>query len=207
MAWTAPRTWTNGEIPTDTMFNVHLRDNLISLRPHTTRGDLAYLNNAGALVRLALGAETLCLKSYNNDPTYVGAIGFHMYNNAAVSISNNTVTQLSFNKTRFNGFALCSSTTLTVPTGWTGLWLIGAGGYFDGHGTDDTLRQIGLDTDSTNDNQTASFVQDADAQPTWVNVVMVRYLAAGKTCTVKVLQRSGSSLNFNYANFWGCKLA
>lgn len=29
--WTTPRTWTNGEIVTDTMLNTHLRDNLLYL--------------------------------------------------------------------------------------------------------------------------------------------------------------------------------
>lgn len=28
MAWTPPRTWSNGEIPTGALFNTHLRDNL-----------------------------------------------------------------------------------------------------------------------------------------------------------------------------------
>lgn len=32
MAWTAPRTWTPGEIPTATNFNVHVRDNMLALR-------------------------------------------------------------------------------------------------------------------------------------------------------------------------------
>lgn len=32
MAWTAPRTWVNGEIETDTIFNAHVRDNLKYLK-------------------------------------------------------------------------------------------------------------------------------------------------------------------------------
>lgn len=28
MSWTAPRTWVNGEVPTDSIFNTHLRDEL-----------------------------------------------------------------------------------------------------------------------------------------------------------------------------------
>ncbi len=31
MAWTAPRTWTTGEVPTATIFNTHLRDNLVAV--------------------------------------------------------------------------------------------------------------------------------------------------------------------------------
>lgn len=33
MAWTAPRTWTDGEIPTAAVFNTHVRDNLAELSP------------------------------------------------------------------------------------------------------------------------------------------------------------------------------
>ena len=31
MAWTTPRTWVAGENPTATIFNTHVRDNLIDL--------------------------------------------------------------------------------------------------------------------------------------------------------------------------------
>lgn len=43
MAYTAPRTWTNGEIVTDTIMNAHVRDNLIYLKSQT---DVAALYNA-----------------------------------------------------------------------------------------------------------------------------------------------------------------
>lgn len=33
MAWTAPRTWVNGELETEDIFNTHVRDNLLALRP------------------------------------------------------------------------------------------------------------------------------------------------------------------------------
>ncbi len=38
MAWTAPRTWVNGELETETIFNTHVRDNLLALRPSAAIG-------------------------------------------------------------------------------------------------------------------------------------------------------------------------
>ncbi len=38
MVWTAPRTWVNGEIETETIFNTHVRDNLLALRPSAAIG-------------------------------------------------------------------------------------------------------------------------------------------------------------------------
>lgn len=71
MAWTAPRTWVNGEIETDTIFNTHVRDNFLYLKglagPVIVEDDLgvqrssagivaAYINNTGAgACRLAIG--------------------------------------------------------------------------------------------------------------------------------------------------------
>lgn len=34
MAWTDPRTWTSGELVTDTIMNTHVRDNLNAIGPH-----------------------------------------------------------------------------------------------------------------------------------------------------------------------------
>lgn len=35
MAWTAPRTWVAGEVPTAAMMNAHIRDNLLAIGQHT----------------------------------------------------------------------------------------------------------------------------------------------------------------------------
>lgn len=34
MAWTAPRTWTDGELVTKAIMDVHVRDNLLAVGPH-----------------------------------------------------------------------------------------------------------------------------------------------------------------------------
>ena len=38
MAWTTPRTWTDGEIPTAAILNTHITDNLNALSTHTHSG-------------------------------------------------------------------------------------------------------------------------------------------------------------------------
>ena len=50
MAWTSPRTWTNGEIPTQTEMNTHVRDNFNAVAPV---GELKYL------IRAATSVETV----------------------------------------------------------------------------------------------------------------------------------------------------
>lgn len=68
MAWTAPRTWVAGEVPTAAIFNTHLRDNLLALQPvsntvaasqgtaSTTYTDLA---TVGPAVTVTTGASAL----------------------------------------------------------------------------------------------------------------------------------------------------
>lgn len=53
MAWTAPRTWVTGEIPTAAIFNTHVRDNLLFLFPHNQ-----FANNAQTVETVRLGTLT-----------------------------------------------------------------------------------------------------------------------------------------------------
>jgi len=207
MSYSPVPTVVTGDTWTASQHNTYIRDNFAALHPYTTRGDIAYLNSTGILARRALGAETLCLKSYGGDPTYMGAIGFHVYRNGHQTINDNTVTTLTFDTELFDTYNMIASNTFTVPTGWSGLWLIGAGGYFSGKAENNGgLREIGLTGASAADPQTASFTQDMSGSAIHVNVVMIRYFV-DDTVTVKVLQKSGGALEFYYANFWGCKLA
>ena len=58
MAWTAPRTWTTGEIVTAAHMNTHVRDNLLESAPAkaTTAGDVFYATAANTIARLGIGA-------------------------------------------------------------------------------------------------------------------------------------------------------
>jgi hypothetical protein len=55
MAWTAPRTWTDGEVPTASQLNTHIRDNMDALARAvlTTTGDMVRATGANALARFA----------------------------------------------------------------------------------------------------------------------------------------------------------
>ena len=55
MAWTAPKTWSVGEILTKALLDVQLRDNLLQTAPAlvTTDGDIVVATAANALKRLA----------------------------------------------------------------------------------------------------------------------------------------------------------
>jgi len=207
MTYSPVPTVVTGDTWTASQHNTYIRDNFAALHPYTARGDIAYRDNAGNIARLALGSATQCLKSHGGDPTYMGAIGFQVTHNYSQSINNNTPTHLTFNTEVYDTYNLVSSNTFTVPTDWGGLWLIGAGGHFTGKSANNGgVRELELDWDSIY-KQIASFTQDADGSDIYVNVVLVAYLGATSTIKVRVKQISGGSLDFWYANFWGCKLA
>lgn len=65
MAWTAPRTWTAGEVVTDSIMNTHVRDNLLETAPGkvTTAGDLLYATAANAIARLGIGTALQKLRT------------------------------------------------------------------------------------------------------------------------------------------------
>lgn len=59
MTWTAPRTFVTGELETASIFNTHLRDNILETAPAkvTTKGDSVWGTGANAIVRLGVGAD------------------------------------------------------------------------------------------------------------------------------------------------------
>ncbi len=204
MAWTNPRTWTTGELVTDTMLNIHLRDNLNALRPHTTKGDIAKLDSSGQLARLPVGNETECLKTYGGDAVYKGAFGFLVTNSTSQSISNNNNTNLSFDTEDFDPYGFVSSDKATIPSGFGGLYLCGGTGSFDGHSSVNTLRRINLN--SSKGGFRMDTVQGNIVEEVWLSVCGLFNLSAGDKIYLKVLQMSGTSLYFRDYRFWGFKV-
>lgn len=208
MTYSPVPTVATGDTWTASQHNTYIRDNFAALHPYTARGDIAYRNNAGNIARLALGDVTKCLKSYGGDPAYMGAFGFHVYKDEYQYIEDNTITQVTFNTEDYDPYNLVSSNVFTVPTGWGGLWLIGAGGYFLGILTNDGgLREIKLTGANHPTSQSASFTQNAGGSRTHVNVMTIAYLVESATIIVQVKQESGHELALEFAQFWGCKLA
>jgi hypothetical protein len=207
MAWTNPRTWVDTEIETASVLNQHIRDNLNALYPYTTKGDIAKMGDAGELTRLGVGTETQTLKSISEDLAYSSAIGFRVTHTTPISITNNTVTALTFDTVYYNtpsGLFNTSTNKLTIPANYGGLYLMGINGYFDAHASPGTLRQVGL---NLSEYYWCSFVEDVNNQAIWVNMVMARTLSDANTAGAQVLQQSGATINFRYAGFWGFKVA
>ncbi len=89
MVWTAPRTWTAGEVVTASIMNVHVRDDLNALRtPAVATKTAAYIvTDADDVIRCdaTLGAFTITL------PTAVGITG-RQFELKKVDASANAVT-------------------------------------------------------------------------------------------------------------------
>ncbi len=64
MPWTAPRTWTTGEIVTASMMNTHIRDNFNETAPAkaVSLGDLFYATGPNAIQRLPRGSSLQILR-------------------------------------------------------------------------------------------------------------------------------------------------
>lgn len=106
MAWTAPRTWTTGELVTAALMNAHLRDNLLetSAAAATTAGDLTYADGANSMARLAKGTayQALRMNLGVTAPEWGSAPAVRAYNNANLAINSATDTRLTFNSERYD---------------------------------------------------------------------------------------------------------
>lgn len=120
-----------------------------------------------------------------------------VYNSAALSIPNSAGTDLTFNSERFDTQGLHSTSTntnrITIPTGWGGLWLIGASVFFAGSATGTRQASIVL-------NGATALVIDAgdgDATGNGLTPQCIYRLAAADYVTAQVFQSSGGALNVN----------
>ena len=67
MAWTTPRTWTDGEIPTAAVLNTHIRDNLNALSTHTHSGAAGDGNDE------MTGVDTITIDDSGSTPAAPGS--------------------------------------------------------------------------------------------------------------------------------------
>jgi hypothetical protein len=96
MAWTAPKTWTVGEILTAANMNAQVRDNLLETGPAlvTTKGDLLVAAGLNNLDRVAVGANERQLVADSAETTGVRWTARHLW---------------------FKGADIASAATLPVP--------------------------------------------------------------------------------------------
>jgi hypothetical protein len=123
MAWTAPRTWTTGEVVTAAMMNAHIRDNLLetSAATATTAGDIVYADAANSMgSRLGIASAPGILATTGSAPVWRSVAQL-------VGDVSNTTTSSSF--VDFDAFdPVGTAVTVTLTTGTRALIWFGARG-------------------------------------------------------------------------------
>lgn len=203
MAYTTPRTWSVGETVTAAMLNEQIRDNEGEIWKGTTAGDLDYYTSGTAKTRLAIGATGDALVVVSGAPAWQGYVGASVSQGVAKSISNNTVTVIdglgttgAYDKDPLSW--LSGGNTITIGAGYAGIYHISASGYFSGHASAGTQRELSIFVAAVNlATQTSNQANNGGVYPsTWLNASWIGYLAAGSAITVKVLQVSTAAVNF-----------
>jgi hypothetical protein len=208
MAFSNPRTWIDSELVTAALLNAHLKDQLNAIWVGTTAGDIDYYTAANAKARLPIGSNYQTLKSINNAPVWSGPIGCRVYRSTSQSVNHNTVTDVaSFDIEAMdtNGFHTGTGNTVTIPAGLGGIYLVGAYGWWTGHATPGTLRQLSL-------NIGGSFiirdtrVQDNAASPVHHTLSVVQNCTDGTVIKIEALQKSGDVLSLANPGLWMIRL-
>ena len=79
MAWTTPRTWVTGEVPTAAHMNAHIRDDILEAAPAKaqTAGDVFYATAAGTLTTLPISGaahKSLAANTGETAPEYIASL-------------------------------------------------------------------------------------------------------------------------------------
>lgn len=143
--------------------------------------------------------------------------GCRVYNNANISVANNTWQALTYNTERFDSFDNASSTfhstsantdRITIPTGLGGYYLIGGHVEFAANTTN--RRGIRI-VHSVGTTVLASDEQEATVVAMGLSISTLFALAAAEYVTMEVFQNSGGAINAqasgNYSpEFWAVRL-
>ena len=78
MAWTTPRTWADGEIPTAALMNTHIKDNLNAVSTHTHSG--AAGDGSAALS----GVDTITLADQGSTPSAPGSSKLVLFSESGI---------------------------------------------------------------------------------------------------------------------------
>ena len=113
MSWTVPRTWVYNELPSETVFNTHVRDNLLFLKSNPLISEVTIATNT----TIASTTTSVLTTGSVAIPADVGAVyceawghwasGTHGggHNNAAVSITETTALEVARNQMYDYSFA------------------------------------------------------------------------------------------------------
>jgi hypothetical protein len=171
--------------------------------PYTTKGDMIYSSSGSTQARLPIGLNgQVLITNSTGIPDWVGPNGASITRGASIhNISNNVEVEVANFVTEIfdtNGY-WASGNKITIPaTNPTSAYLITAYGYWDGHETDNTLRELGIKVGAVIHAKT-SVVQAPGSASMHQQVTLIRELSPGETVTMVLLQKSGVTLAFNNA--------
>jgi hypothetical protein len=214
MAWSAPRTFTTGEVVTASMMNA-MRDNFNETAPAkvTTAGDLVYATGANALARLPAGNASQVLiggptpafgRVPLDAPSRLPYLRLGLSADLTVANATSTAVPWTQELSDWQGWHVDGATTVTI--GQAGIYVIAFMGGFANNASA-TMRSAHL---WLND---AAVLGEDDIDNASANVyamlkiVTVAALALNDQISVKVRQTSGSSLAFSASPYPRLSLA
>jgi hypothetical protein len=171
--------------------------------PMTTTGDTIYSSSGSTPARLGIGSTGQVLTVAAGIPSWATpatgtptAVGCYVYKGGTnQSISNTTVTSVTFQAEQFDTNSLHDNTTnnsrITIPTGYAGKYQINASVNFAGNATGD--REIYIYRNNT-DYYTYIVTKGTSTLNNLQSSIIVN-LAAGDYLEIKVWQDSGGALN------------
>lgn len=135
-----------------------------------------------------------------------------VYNDVNISITNTTLTALTYNSERFDdgGLHSTSANTSRLTASVTGLWQIGTHALFAANATG--VRQVKLRVNAATDIAIDTAVNAGAGDDTTVNLTTLYRLAVGDYVETIVWQNSGGALNVKTSassspEFWMVRLA
>lgn len=118
MGWTNPRTWVTNEIPTATIFNTHVRDNLNETAPGkaTTAGSFFVVDAANTLVEQRFDTDSTTTAETTTSTTYTSLATTESVTFYAAQRCLIVITARAYNPTGtcYVSFTLSGGTTLAA---------------------------------------------------------------------------------------------
>ena len=181
-----------------------------NLNPSTTLGDIEYRSStANTNTRLGIGSTGNVLTVAGGVPTWAAPagttpafVGCSLYNSATISLSNATITTLTWNTEKFDtdSFHSTSSNTsrITIPSGKAGKYKVLFNGMYSGNSTGQRQAVI-----AKNGTIIEKFFQSAVNEPTSGNGNTILDLTVGDYLEVQVYQSAGTTLSFDITDTFG----